>query len=66
MERHSFHVVEHSQQMSLDGMRVAGLSQDFQQGGVGHEEETWEHKSFLFKVAMRYQKWNAFNINILS
>ena len=66
MERDSFHVVEHSQKMSLDGMRVAGLSQDFQQGGVGHEEETWEHKSFLFKVAMRYQKWNAFNINILS
>ena len=35
----------------LDSVWVTGLSQDFQKGGVWHEEETGKHKTLLLKIS---------------
>jgi len=43
-------VVEHGQQVGLDGVWVARLTQNLQQGGVRHEEETREQQTLLLKV----------------
>ena len=51
MEGNFIHIVKHTQQVCLDGVRVGGLSQDFKEGGVGHKEEPWEDKSLLLQIA---------------
>ena len=38
---------------NLYGVRVTGLSQDFQKGGVRDKEESREHESFLFQIPAR-------------
>lgn len=45
-----FDIVEYPQKMSLDGVWVAGLTQDFQQGGIRHEEKARENQAFFLKV----------------
>lgn len=40
-----------SQQVGLDGVRVAGLTQNLQQGGVRHEEESGEDQTLLLQVS---------------
>ena len=45
-----FDIVEYPQKMSLDGVWVAGLTQDFQQGGIRHEEKARENQTFFLKV----------------
>ena len=44
-------VVEDAEQVSLDGVRVRGLPQDLQEGGVRDKEESREDETFLFQVA---------------
>ena len=51
MEGNFIHIVKHTQQVCLDGVRVRGLSQDFKEGGVRHKEEPWEDKSLLLQIA---------------
>ena len=51
MKRHSFSVVKDAEKMSLDGVRVRGLTQDFQEGRIRDEEESWEDKPLLLEVA---------------
>jgi hypothetical protein len=38
-------VVEDGQEVSLDGVRVGGLTQDFKQGRVRYKEEPWKQGS---------------------
>ena len=49
-------IVEDSQQMSLDGVRVAGLTQDLQQCRIGDEEEARKAKTLLFQVSGRQEQ----------
>lgn len=51
VEAHSLGVVKHAQQVGLDGVRVAGLTQNLQQGGVRHEEESGEDQTLLLQVS---------------
>ena len=49
---------------NLYGVRVTGLSQDFQKSGVRDKEEPREHETFLFQVAVREQWTIPFTFNI--
>lgn len=51
MELDSLEVVKHRQQVGLDGVGVTGLTQDLQQGGVRHKEESGEQQTLLLKVS---------------
>ena len=51
MELDRLDVVKHGQQVGLDGVGVGRLTQDLQQGRVGHKEETWEQQPLLLQVA---------------
>lgn len=44
-------VVKDIEQMSLDGMRVASLTKNFQKYGIRHKKEARKQKSFLLQVA---------------
>lgn len=52
VELDGLEVVKHGQQVGLDGVGVAGLTQDLQQGGVRHKEESGEQQTLLLKVSM--------------
>jgi len=58
MESHSFDIVENVEQMSLDGVRVACLSKNFQEGRVRNEEKTRELQSLLFQISDQMLKSN--------
>lgn len=51
VELYSLEIVKHWQQVGLDGVGVASLTQDFQQSGVRHKEESGEQQTLLFKVS---------------
>ena len=51
VEGHCFSVVKHTEKMSLDGVRVGCLSQDFQEGWIRNKEESWKDQSLLLEVA---------------
>ena len=51
VEADALDVVEHVEEVGLDGVWVRRLPQDLQQGGVGHEEEAWEQQTLLLQVA---------------
>ena len=57
MELDALDVVEHAQQVSLDGVRVTGLTEDLQQCRVRNEEESREQQTLLLQVAERF-KWS--------
>lgn len=44
-------IVKHRQQVGLDSVGVASLTQDLQQGGVRHKEESGEQQTLLLKVS---------------
>ena len=50
MEAHVLGVVKDAEQVGLDGVWVAGLTQNLQQGRVRHEEEPREGQTFLLQV----------------
>jgi hypothetical protein len=50
VEVHILGVVKDAEKMLLNGVGVAGLTQDLQQGGVRHEEEARESQALLFQV----------------
>ena len=43
-------VVEDAEKVGLDGVRVAGLTQNLQQRRVRHKEESWEGQTLLLQV----------------
>ena len=43
-------VVEDGQEVSLDGVRVGGLTQDLEQGRVRHEKEPGNGHSITFQA----------------
>lgn len=51
VELYSLEIVKHWQQVGLDGVGVASLTQDLQQSGVRHKEESGEQQTLLFKVS---------------
>ena len=51
MELDHLGVIKDAQQMGLDGVRVGRLAENLQESRVRDEEETWEQKTFLLKVA---------------
>ena len=45
-------VVEDTEKVGLDGVRVAGLTQNLQQRRVRHKEESWEGQTLLLQVTV--------------
>ena len=44
-------VIKDAEKVSLDGVRIGSLSQDFQEGRVRDKEEPWKDQSLLLEVA---------------
>lgn len=51
MKFHTLGVVKDAQKMSLNGVWVTGLTQNFQQCRIRHKEEPWECQTLLLKIA---------------
>jgi hypothetical protein len=62
VEAHVLGVVEDAEQVVLNGVGVAGLTQDLQQGGVRHEEEARESQTLLFQVPAYIVQENSLNV----
>ena len=52
MEAHRLGVIEDAEEMGLNGVRVAGLTQNLQQRRVGHKEESREGQTLLLQVTV--------------
>ena len=50
VEAHVLGVVKDAEKVGLDGVRVAGLTQNLQQRRVRHKEESWEGQTLLLQV----------------
>lgn len=50
MELNFINILEHAEQMGLDSVRVASLTQDLQQRRVGHEEKPREYQTLGFQI----------------
>ena len=52
MEFDRLDVVEHGEEVRLDGVRVRGLTQDLEQRRVRHEEKPREQQPLLLQVSV--------------
>ena len=59
VEGHSARVVEYRKEMGLDGVRIGGLTEDLEKGGIGHEEESGD-------CSKKMGIWNTDKIDIWS
>lgn len=52
MELNGFDVVKNVEEVGLNGVRVRGLAQDFQQGRIRDKEETGKEQTLLLQIAV--------------
>ena len=62
VKRHRLHIVKDAKQVSLDGVRVTGLTQDLQQGRVADKEKAWEHQPLLLQIPKQVKKVEFENV----